>query len=165
VTSWWIAAAFFFLLRPAAPLLLDRAESTDLFVEGHQVLAELLEAVKLGDLPLGLAQGGGIGKGLRHRLAGHAASETELRVMSRIVAFGALAGPLAAAGSQITQAEELLQELGSFGLQVATSSGIRFFFFTPDCLYLYRRSEQCHKKKEKKKGIPQHGACMSPTHV
>src|SRR6202162_6553133 len=30
---------FFFLLGPAAPLLLDRAESTDLFVEGHQVLA------------------------------------------------------------------------------------------------------------------------------
>src|SRR5256884_7041233 len=116
---------FFFLLRPAAPLLLDRAESTDLFVEGHQVLAELLEAVKLGDLLLGFAQGGGIGKGLRHGLAGHAASETELRVMSGVVAFGAVAGRLAAAahdrgkgaGSQITQTEELLQELGSFGLQ------------------------------------------------
>src|SRR5437016_10323304 len=48
--------SFFFLLRPAAPLLLDRAESTDLFVEGHQVLAELLEAMKLGDLLLGFAQ-------------------------------------------------------------------------------------------------------------
>src|SRR2546429_9005088 len=67
----------------------------------------------------------GIGKGLRHGLAGHAASETELRVMSGVVAFGAVAGRLAAAahdrgkgaGSQITQTEELLQELGSFGLQ------------------------------------------------
>jgi len=56
--------------------------------------------------------------------------------MSRVVAFGAVAGRLAAAahdrgkgaGSQITQAEELLQELGSFGLQVATSSGIRVSF-------------------------------------
>src|ERR1051325_6327403 len=60
---------FFFLLCPAAPLLLDRAESTDLFVEGHQVLAQLLEAVKLGDLLLGFTQGGGIRKGLRHGLA------------------------------------------------------------------------------------------------
>jgi hypothetical protein len=94
-------SSVFFLLRPAAPLLLDRAESTDLFIEGHQVLAELLEAVELGDLLLGFAQGGGIGKGLRHGLAGHAASETELRVVSRVVAFGAVAGRLAAAAQSV----------------------------------------------------------------
>src|SRR5580700_737142 len=118
------SSVFFFLICPAAPFLLDRAESTDLFVDGHQVPAELLEAVKLADLLLGFTQGGGIRKGFRHGLAGHAASEAELRVMSRVVAFGAVAGRLAAAahdrskraGSQITQAEELLQELGSFGL-------------------------------------------------
>ena len=63
-------SSVFFPALSAAPLLLDRAESTDLFVDDHQVLAELLEAVKLGDLLLGFAQGGGIGKGLRHGLAG-----------------------------------------------------------------------------------------------
>jgi len=71
--------------RPANRLLLERAESTDLFVEGDQVLAELLEAVKLGHLLLRLAQGGGIGKGFRHGLAGHAASEAKLRIMCRVV--------------------------------------------------------------------------------
>src|SRR5712664_3981157 len=116
---------FFFLLRPAAPLRLDRAESTDLVVEDDQVLAELLEAVKLGHLLLRLAQRRGIGKALRYRLAGHTASEAKLRIMSRVVVFGAVAGRFAAAPghggngtrSQITQAEELLQELGSLGLQ------------------------------------------------
>ena len=44
----------------------------------------------LGDLPLGFAQSGGIGKALRHGLASHAASEAELRVMSRVVAFRAV---------------------------------------------------------------------------
>jgi hypothetical protein len=46
--------------------------STDFIVEGDQVLAELLEAVKLGDFLLRLAQRGGIGKGFCHGLAGHA---------------------------------------------------------------------------------------------
>ena len=76
------------MLRPANRLLLERAESTDLFVEGDQVLAELLEAVKLGHLLLRLAQGGGIGKGFRHGLAGHAASEAKLRIMCRVAVFG-----------------------------------------------------------------------------
>src|SRR5437660_931606 len=149
------SSVFFFLLRPAAPLLLDRAERTDLFVEGHQVLAELLEAVKLADLLLRLAQRGGIGKGFRHRLAGHAASETKLGVMSGVVAFGAVAGRLAAAsghrgngtGSQIAQAEELPQELGSLGLQ---SSELVKHKGSPFCnaynLNVQRRSEVWHKK-------------------
>jgi hypothetical protein len=85
------------MLRPANRLLLERAESTDLFVEGDQVLAELLEAVKLGHLLLRLAQGGGIGKGFRHGLAGHAASEAKLRIMCRVAVFGAVAGWLTAA--------------------------------------------------------------------
>ena len=85
---------FFFLVRPAALSLLDRAKSTDLFVEDDQVLAEPLEAVKFGDLLLGLAQGGGIGKSFRHGLAGHPASETKLRFTSRVVMFGAVAGRL-----------------------------------------------------------------------
>src|SRR5580700_3150502 len=161
------SSVFFFLICPAAPFLLDRAESTDLFVDGHQVLAELLEAVKLGDLLLSFAQGGGIGKGLRHGLAVHAASETELRVMSRVVAFGAVAGRLAAASrhggngtrSQITQTEELFQELGSFGLQSSDIVRHKGFFSLPQivCTYI---DVQNHATK---KGIPQHGTCMSPT--
>jgi len=78
-------------------LLLDWAESTDLVVEGDQVLAELLEAVKLGDLLLRFAQGAGIGEGFRHRLAGHAASEAKLRIMSQVVVLGTVAGGRAAA--------------------------------------------------------------------
>src|SRR5207253_7354956 len=111
--------------RPAAAFLRDRAESTDLFVEGDQILAELLEAVKLGHLLLRLAQRCGIGKALRYRLARDSASEAKLRIMSRVVVFGAVAGRLAAASdhcgngarSKITPAEKLLQELGSLGPQ------------------------------------------------
>ncbi|MEK7407233.1 MAG: hypothetical protein AAB225_19335 [Acidobacteriota bacterium] len=94
-------------------------------VDGDQLLEELLETMKLGDLLLCLAQRGWIGKGLRHRLAGHSASQAKLRIMSGIVGLGAMAGGLAAAPGdgrdgtrpKIAQAEELLQELGSFGLQ------------------------------------------------
>jgi hypothetical protein len=46
-------------------MLRNRAESTDLVVEDDQVLAELLETVKLGDFLLRHAQRGGIGKGFR----------------------------------------------------------------------------------------------------
>jgi len=81
--------------------------------------------VKLGHLLLRLAQGGGIGKGFRHGLAGHAASEAKLRIMCRVAVFGAVAGWLTAAPghsangtlSKSTQVEELLQELGSLRLQ------------------------------------------------
>ena len=85
---------FFFLLGPATPLLLDRTETADLFVEGDQVFTKLLEAVKLDHLLLRLAQRRGIGKALRDRLTGHAAREAKLRIMSRVVVFGAVAGRL-----------------------------------------------------------------------
>src|SRR6266436_593383 len=76
-------------------------------------------------LLMGLAQRRGIGKALRDRLAGHATSEAKLRIMSRVVVFGAVARRLAAAPghrgngtrSKIMQAEELFQELRSLGLQ------------------------------------------------
>ncbi len=138
-------------------MLLHRAESTDLVVEGDQVLAELLETVKLGDFLLRLAQRGGIGKGFCHRPAGHAACEAKLRIMSRVVVFGAVAGRLAAASghggngarSQITQAEELLQELGSLGLQsgeIVRHEGL--LFCSASSLYVYIRSESWHKKRK-----------------
>jgi len=96
--------------------LRHRTESTDLLVEGNQVVAELLEAMKLGDFFLGFAQGDRIGETLRHRLARDATGEAKLRIMSRVVVFGTVAGRLATTagyggdgtGSQISQAEELL---------------------------------------------------------
>src|SRR5207247_4742753 len=83
--------------RPAAAFLRDRAESTDLFVEGDQILAELLEAVKLGHLLLRLAQRCAIGNALRYRLARDSASAWKLRIMSGALVFRAVAGRLSAA--------------------------------------------------------------------
>src|SRR6266699_148180 len=141
--------------RPAAAFLRDRAESTDLFVEGDQILAEFLEAVKLGHLLLRLAQRRGIGKALRYRLAGDAASEAKLRIMSRVVVFGAVAGSFAAAPghggngtrSQITQAEEFLQELGSMGLQsckIIRHRGLLFVWYLI-CTYRYAQNNAIKK--------------------
>ena len=81
--------------------------------------------MKFGDLLLGLAQGGGVGEGLGHGPARYPASQTKLRIMSRIVGFGAMAGRLAAASGhggnatwpKITQAEEAFQELGAFSFK------------------------------------------------
>jgi hypothetical protein len=55
------AAAVFFLVRPAAAISLDRAQLADPLVDAHQLLAEFLEAVKLGDLLLGLRKAAGFG--------------------------------------------------------------------------------------------------------
>ena len=93
--------------------------------------------MKLVDLLLRLAERGGIGKGLRHRLAGDAAGEAKLWIVSRVVVFSTVAGRLAAAsghrsdgaGSQITQAEELFQEFGSLGFQSGEVIRIRVVSF------------------------------------
>jgi hypothetical protein len=120
---------FFFRVAPAAPLLLYGAKLTDFFVDADQVLTELLEAMKFGDLLLRFAKCGWIGKGLCHGLACHSSSQAELGIMARIIWFGAMAGKFTTApdhgsnrtGPKITQAEELLQELGSIGLQGSES--------------------------------------------
>jgi hypothetical protein len=99
-------------------------------VDAHQVVAEFLESMELGDLLLCLAQRSWIGESLRHGHAGYSSSQSELRIMTGIVGFGAMAGRLAAApdygsngaGPKITQAEELLQELGTVGLQGSESN-------------------------------------------
>jgi hypothetical protein len=72
-----------------------------------------------------------IGEALRYRPASDAPREAKLRIMSRGVVFGAVAGRLAAASgdradgtrSQIPQAQELFQELGLWVAKVARSSG------------------------------------------
>src|SRR5437899_12359259 len=77
--------------------------------------------------------------------------------MSRVVVFSAVAGRLAAAsghggdgtGSQITQGEELFQELGSLGLQrgeVIRHKGL--LLCSGSILYVYIRSESWHKKRK-----------------
>src|SRR5580704_11705562 len=158
---------FFFLLRPAPTFLRDRAQSTDPVVESDEVLTELLEAVKLGDLLLRLAERGRIGKGLGHRLAGHAAREAKLWIVSGVVVFSAVAGRLATAsghgsdgaGSQITQAEELFQEFGSLGFQSGEVIRHKGFLSIaqPVCTY---RDAQNHAIK---KGNPLVDSSMSPT--
>src|SRR5205807_10237129 len=113
--------------------------------------------VELGDFLLRLAQRGGIGKGFGHGFTRHAASQAKLRIMSRVVVFSAVAGRLAAAsghggdgtGSQITQGEELFQELGSLGLQrgeVIRHKGL--LLCSGSILYVYIRSESWHKKRK-----------------
>jgi hypothetical protein len=105
--------------------LLDRPQRADFFVDADQVLAELLETMEFGDLLLRLAKRGRIGKGLCHRLSSHSASETELGIMAGIVRFGAMAGRFTATpdngcyrtGPKISQAQELVQELGSVSLK------------------------------------------------
>jgi hypothetical protein len=77
-------------------LLLCRAELTDLFVDANQVVAELLQPMKLGDLLLRLAQRGWMGEGFCHGLSGHSSRQPELGIMTRIICFGAMAGRLAA---------------------------------------------------------------------
>ena len=124
VISCWTAAAVFFLWRPAAAFLRHGTKGTNLLVDLHQLLAELLEAQEFGHLPLGFAQRRRSGKTLIDRLAIHFAAHAELRLVSRIVRLGTVARGFSAGaqadgngtGSKITQAEELLQELSAFGL-------------------------------------------------
>jgi hypothetical protein len=115
---------FFFLVGPAAPLLLDGAKFTDLSMDADQLVAEFAETVEFGYLLLCFAQCDWIGKGLSYGPTGYSSSQSELGIMTKIVGFGAMAGRLTAApnnscnrtGPKITQAEELLQELGTIGL-------------------------------------------------
>jgi len=88
---------FLFLVGPPAPWPLGRAKPTDLLVEADQILTELPQTRKLGNLLLRLAKRGWVGKGFRYGLAGHSPSQAELRIMARIVGFGAMAGRLTAA--------------------------------------------------------------------
>jgi hypothetical protein len=121
-------------------------------VDAHQVVAEFLESMELGDLLLCLAQRGWIGESLRHGHAGYSSSQSELRIMTGIVEFGAMAGRLAAApdygsngaGPKITQAQELLQELSTVGLQGRDS--VRHFTFLSERYYTLRFGAQKKKK-------------------
>ena len=105
--------------------------------------------MKLGDLLLRLAESRRVGKGFGHGLASHSAGQSKLGIVPWIVGLGAVTGWFAAAPddggdkarSQITQSEELLEELGSIGLQ--RSDGIRQE--RSPILSASIRSEGCHK--------------------
>jgi hypothetical protein len=78
-------------------LLLDGAKSADFFVDAHQVLAEFLEPMELGDFVLRFAQRRRTGEGFSHAFAGDSAGQTELRVVTGVVGLGAMAGRFTAA--------------------------------------------------------------------
>jgi len=141
---------FFFLVCPAAALALDGAKLTDLFVDADQVFTKLLETMKFGDLLLGFAKRGWIGKSLGLGLPSYSSSQAELRIMARIVRLGAMARRFAAAahdgcnrtGAKIAQTEELLQELGTIGLQGGESIRHEVPFRT----YLYAQNYAIKKE-------------------
>jgi hypothetical protein len=131
-------------------LLFDRAKSADLLVDAHQVLAEFLESMEFGDFVLRLAQRGRVGEGLGHALAGDSPGQPKLRVVARIVGFGAMARWLAAATHygcdrtrpEVAKAEEILQEFGSIRFQ--SVDGVRHKF-SSERYYTFRNAAQ--KKK------------------
>ena len=90
-------------------------------MDDHQVLAEFLESMELGDLVLRLAQRGRIGEGFGHALAGDSPGQPKLRVVTRVVGLGAMARWLTAAthygcdrtGPEVAKAEEIFKEFGS----------------------------------------------------
>jgi hypothetical protein len=152
---------FFFLFAPASTLLLNGAESADSFVYAHQVLAEFLEPMELGDFVLRLAQRSGIGEGFSHAFASDSPGQTELRVVTGVVGFGAMAGRLTAAtqygcdraGPQVAEAKELTKEFRSIRFQ--SSEGVRHGFLS-ERYYTFRKVQQ------KKKNGPS-ATCMSRT--
>lgn len=106
-------------------MLLHGAKRTNCFVEADQLLAELLEAMKLSHLLLRFVQRGGVGKGLGYGLASHSSGKAKLGIMAGVLWLGAMAGRFATAPAhgrnrtraKIAQREEFLQEPGSIGLQ------------------------------------------------
>jgi hypothetical protein len=88
---------FFFLIAPASPFLFDRAKSADSLIDANQVFAGFPEPMELRDLVLRLAQRSRIREGFGYALAGDSPGQTELRVMTGIIGFGAMARRLTAA--------------------------------------------------------------------
>lgn len=113
----------FFLGSPAAGFCFQGTKLTNLLIEHDQLIGEFLQAMELGDLLLGFAQRGGAGETLIQGLTLHFASEAELRIMSGIMRTGTMTGWFAAetsrrgngAGAEISQVEELLQQVGTLG--------------------------------------------------
>jgi hypothetical protein len=123
-------------------LPLHGAKLADLLIEAHQIPAEVLETMKLGDFLLGLAKGGWVGECLGYGLACDSPRETKHGFVAGIMRLGAMARWLATAPGnggdgtrpQVAQAQEILQQLGTLGLQ---GSEIVRHLGAPFCTYTY----------------------------
>jgi hypothetical protein len=82
--------------------LLNRSHAANLFVDGDQLRAQLLEPAELGDLALGLLKGYEAGEGLSHRLAVDLADKADLRSVAVVAGFCAMASWLPTAAANRT---------------------------------------------------------------
>jgi hypothetical protein len=81
--------------------------------------------MELGNLLLRFAQGHGAGEGFGNRFTGYSPGEAQLRIVSGVVGLGTMTARLTTpaddrsdgARPKVTQAQELLQELGTLGFQ------------------------------------------------
>jgi len=81
----------FLVVCPSASLLLHRSKLADLLINVHQLLAEFLKTMKLGDFLLRFSKGSRVGERFGHGLSCLPAGESELGIMARVVRFGAMA--------------------------------------------------------------------------
>jgi hypothetical protein len=102
---------------------------TDLLVDRDQFHAQFPEPMVLIDFRLGFAPCGGGRKRLGDGLAVNFAGQANLRVVTRVVRFGAMAGRFSAPASdgadrtraQIAKASELMKDFAAFGFQLLES--------------------------------------------
>ena len=126
--------------------------ATNLFVDLDQFVGELLETMVLVYLGLRLATGGRRRKGFADGPPIDLARQSDLRIMARIVRFGAMATRFTATttncadrtGAQIAQGSELAKDLGSLSFQF-----LKRFGHSDDLLILSvsEHSETCGKKE------------------
>ena len=87
----------FFLRCPGGLLALDLLLGADSVVNRNQLSDKVLEAIKFIHFALGIMEGGGRRKRFGLRFAIHPPGQTQLRIMARVVRFGAVASGLSAA--------------------------------------------------------------------
>ncbi len=87
----------FFLRCPAGLLALDLLLGADPVVNRNQLSDKVLEAIKFIHFGLGIMEGGGRRKRFGLRFAIHLPGQAQLRIMARVVRFGAVASGLSAA--------------------------------------------------------------------
>ena len=120
---------FFFLRGPTALVWLGRTKRTDFLIDSDQLLAEFLQAVKLGDFLLRFTESRRTGKSLGNGFAVDPAGEPNLGIVPGIIGLRTVTVGFAAATgdggdgarAQITQREELLKELGAIRFQSSVS--------------------------------------------
>ncbi len=87
----------FFLRYPAGLLALDLLLGADPVVNRDQLRDKVLGAMKFIHFALGFMESGGRRKRFGHRFAIHLPGQAQLRIMARVVRFGAVASGLSAA--------------------------------------------------------------------